>query len=88
MDPPRMQELSSVGKGKRRVHISGLFVSRWVTCFGHNGICASSPYHPSGLDGPHPCQVLKKLVSSVAPSLAARASRWKSGLQLQPTESR
>ena len=88
MDPPRMQELSSVDNEKRRVHISDLFLSRWVIRFGHNGICASSPYHPSGLIGPNPCQVLKKLVSPVAPSLTARASRWESGLQLQPTESR
>ena len=31
-----------------------------------------------GLEWPCPRQVLKKLVSPVAPSMAARASRWKS----------
>ena len=45
---------------------------------GHHGICASSPHQVIGLEWPSPSQVLKKLVSPVAPWLAALASRWKS----------
>ncbi len=45
---------------------------------GHNGICASSPHQVIGLEWPCHRQVLKKLVSPVAPSLAAQASRLES----------
>jgi hypothetical protein len=45
---------------------------------GHNGICASSPHQVIGFFGPAPVQVLKKLVSPVAPSAAAQASRLES----------
>jgi hypothetical protein len=72
--------------GKRRVHISGLLLSGWVTRSGHNGICASSPHQVIDLFWPDPIQVLKKLVSPVVPSFVAQASRWECGLQLQPTE--
>jgi hypothetical protein len=44
------------------------FLSRRAFHSGHDGICASSPYQLSGPRGPTPVQVLKKLVSPVAPS--------------------
>jgi hypothetical protein len=72
--------------GKRRVHISGLLLSGWVTRSGHNGICASSPHQVIDLFWPDPIQVLKKLVSPVVPSFAARASRLESCLHILPTE--
>jgi hypothetical protein len=50
------------------------FVVKRALLTGHNGICASTPYQVIGLEWPCPRQVLKKLVSPVAPSLAARAS--------------
>ncbi len=64
--------------GKRRIHISGLLTSGGDLHSGHNGICASSPYQVIGLLRPGPLQVLKKLVSPVAPLLAAQASPWES----------
>jgi hypothetical protein len=54
MDPPRMQELSSMERRDRDAHIYPACCSEEGRSELHNGICASSPYQVIGLEWPCP----------------------------------
>lgn len=65
---PNMRFVPQKSVEQQDLHISGLLLSGGDLRSGHNGICASSPHQVIGLEWPCPRQVLKKLVSPVAPS--------------------